>query len=221
MRIGLFGGTFNPFHCGHLQAALEIKKAFSLDNIQIIPSAIPPHKDSTGLVGAIDRLEMIRQAVSDYPELTVSDIELKREGPSYTIDTVNHFKSEFSGEISLYLIMGLDAFVEIDTWKSYDDLLQIIPFIVMARPDPKWEDAAKQQQVLGKFLERQISKDYRYSSSRCGFFHTDMQPIYIVKANLLDISSSIIRELIKAGEPIRSLVPRNVETYIKSKGLYK
>jgi nicotinate-nucleotide adenylyltransferase len=221
MRIGLFGGTFNPFHCGHLKAALEIKKAFSLDKNYIIPSATPPHKNSIGLVGAVDRLEMIRQAVSDYPDLVVSDIELKREGPSYTIDTVNHFKSRFSGETRLYLIVGLDAFLEIDTWKSYNDLLRTIPFIVMARPDPKWGDVSNPQQVLERFLKRRISKDYTFSSSRSGYFHTEKQPIFIAKANLLDISSSIIRELIKAGGSIRSLVPRNVERYIKSKGLYR
>jgi nicotinate-nucleotide adenylyltransferase len=220
MRIGLFGGTFNPFHCGHLKAALEIKKTFALDKNYIIPSATPPHKNRIGLVGAVDRLEMIRQAVADYPDLVVSDIELTREGPSYTIDTVNHLISRFSGETGLYLIVGLDAFLEIDTWKSYKDLLQIIPFIVMARPDPRWEDVAKQQQVLGTFLRRKISKAYRFSTSRCGYFHTEKQPILISKADFLDISSSNIRELIKAGGSIRSLVPRNVESYIKSKGLY-
>jgi nicotinate-nucleotide adenylyltransferase len=206
MRIGLFGGT---------------KKAFSLDRTYIIPSAIPPHKNNLGLVKAADRLEMIRQAVSDHPDLVLSDIELKRSGPSYTIDTVIHFKSTFSEDTRLYLVVGLDAFLEIDTWKSYNDLLRIIPFIILARPDPKWKDASRQRQVLEKFLKRRISKGYNFSSSRFGFFHTDKQPIFISKVSLLDISSSAIRELIKTGESIQSLVPQNVERYIKSKGLYK
>jgi nicotinate-nucleotide adenylyltransferase len=220
MRIGLFGGTFNPIHLGHLRAALEVKKAFSLDRNYIIPSAIPPHKNNLGLVEAGDRLEMIRQAVSDHPDLVVSDIELKRSGPSYTIDTVNHFKSTFSEDSHLYLIVGLDAFLEIDTWKSYNDLLRIIPFIVMARPDPKWKDASSQRQVLEDFLKRRISKGYNFSSSRFGYFHADKQPIFISKVSLLDISSSAIRGLIKAGGSIQSLVPPKVESYIKSKGLY-
>jgi nicotinate-nucleotide adenylyltransferase len=220
MRIGLFGGTFNPIHLGHLRAALEVKKAFSLAENYIIPSAIPPHKNNLGLVEAGDRLEMIRQAVSEHPGLVVSDIELKRSGPSYTIDTVNHFKSTFSEDTRLYLIVGLDAFLEIDTWKSYNDLLRIIPFIVMARPDPKWKDASRQRQVLEEFLKRRISKGYNFSSSPFGYFHADKQPIFISKVSLLDISSSAIRELIKAGGSIQSLVPQKVESYIKSKGLY-
>jgi nicotinate-nucleotide adenylyltransferase len=216
MRIGLFGGTFNPIHLGHLRAALEVKKAFSLDSNYIIPSAIPPHKNNLGLVETGDRLEMIRQAVFEHPGLVVSDIELKRSGPSYTIDTVNHFKSTFSEDTRLYLIVGLDAF----TWKSYNDLLRIIPFIVMARPDPKWKDASRQRQVLEEFLKRRISKGYNFSSSPFGYFHADKQPIFISKVSLLDISSSAIRELIKAGGSIQSLVPQKVESYIKSKGLY-
>jgi nicotinate-nucleotide adenylyltransferase len=220
MRIGLFGGTFNPFHLGHLRAALEVKNAFSLDRNYIIPSAIPPHKNNLGLVEAGDRLEMIRQAVSDHPGLVVSDIELKRPGPSYTIDTVNHFKSKFSEGTYLYLIVGLDAFLEIDTWKSYNDLLQIIAFIVIARPDPKWKDASRQRQVLEEFLKLRLSKDYHFSASRFGYFHADKQPIFISKLRLLDISSSTIRKLVKAGESIQSLVPPKVESFIKSKGLY-
>ena len=220
MRIGLFGGTFNPFHLGHLKAALEVKKAFSLDQNYIIPSAIPPHKNNLGLVKAGDRREMIRQAVSNHPGLVVSDIELKRSGPSYTIDTVNHFKSTFSEGTRLYLIVGLDAFLEIDTWKSYHDLLRIIPFIVMERPDPKWKDSSRQRQVLEEFLKCRISKGYNFSSSRFGYFHADKQPIFISKLRLLDISSSAIRELIKAGGSIQSLVPPKVESFIKSKGLY-
>ena len=220
MRIGLFGGTFNPFHLGHLRAALEVKNAFSLDRNYIIPSAIPPHKNNLGLVEAGDRLEMIRQAVSDHPGLVVSDTELKRPGPSYTIDTVNHFKSKFSKDTCLYLIVGLDAFLEIDTWKSYNDLLQIIAIIVIERPDPKWKDASRQRQVLEEFLKFRISKGYHFSSSRFGYFHADKQPIFISKLRLLDISSSAIRKLVKAGESIQSLVPPKVESFIKSKGLY-
>ncbi len=220
MRIGLFGGTFNPIHLGHLRAALEVKKAFSLARNYIIPSAIPPHKNNLGLVETGDRLEMIRQAVFEHPGLVVSDIELKRSGPSYTLDTVNHFKSTFSEDTRLYLIVGLDAFLEIDTWKSYNDLLRIIPFIVLERPDPKWKDASRQRQVLEEFLKCRISKGYNYSPSRLGYFHTDKQPIFISKLSLLDISSSAIRELIKAGGSIQSLVPQKVESFIRSQGLY-
>jgi nicotinate-nucleotide adenylyltransferase len=220
MHIGIFGGTFNPIHLGHLRAAQEVKAAFALDTIYIIPSAIPPHKGNLDLVTANDRLEMIRRAVSDHPGLVVSDIELKRPGPSYTIDTVNHFISIFSQDTRLYLIMGLDAFVEIDTWKSYNDLLKRIPFIVMARPDAQWKEAGQAWQTLEKFLKRRISNSYVFSESRSGYFHANKKPIYISNLNLLDISSSAIRQFIKAGKSIRSLVPPAVASYIKSRGLY-
>lgn len=219
-RVGLFGGTFNPIHFGHLRAALEIKEAFSLDSIYIIPSAIPPHKNNLGLVKAVDRLEMIRLAVSDYPGFVVSDIEIKRSGPSYTIDTVDHFKSTFSEGNRLFLVMGVDAFLEIDTWKSYRALLRLIPIIVMARPRVKWNDVSRLQQVLEEFLKFRISKGYVFSVGRSCYSHAKNQPIYISNITLLDISSSTLRKLIKTQRSIQFLLPEKVENYIKSKGLY-
>jgi len=220
MRIGLFGGTFNPIHYGHLRAAKEVCEGFDLQTLYFIPSALPPHKDTQDVASAADRLEMTRIAVSGDPEFIPSDVELKRPGLSYTIDTVKYFKKSLNIKTDLFLVMGIDAFLEIDTWKSYADLLQIIPFIVIARPDPKWQDASRQRQVLEEFLKRRISGGYNFSSSRLGFFHADKQPIFISKLSLLDISSSTIRELIKAGRSIQSFVPPKVESYIKSKGLY-
>ena len=132
-RIGLFGGTFNPIHLGHIQVVREVKAGFGLNKILIIPSALPPHKEPDGVVDAEDRLEMIRLAFSDDPNFVISDVELKRSGPSYTIDTVRHFKSISPENTKFYLIMGLDAFLEIDSWRSYNDLFLLIPFIVMSR----------------------------------------------------------------------------------------
>ncbi len=219
-RIGLFGGTFNPIHLGHLRAALEVKEAFSLDKNYLIPSAIPPHKNTTGLVKVADRLTMIQLAVSDYSDFAVSDIELKRSGPSYTVDTVNYFKSILPKDTQLYLIVGLDAFLEIDTWKSYIKLFEIIPMIVMARPNTKHSDTARQWQILEKFLKSRISAGYVFSTSRSGYVHDEKQPIFVHNVTLLDISSSTIRKLIKGGRSIKFLVPEKVENYIKTKGLY-
>ena len=135
MRIGLFGGTFNPIHRGHLWAASEVIKRFNLDQFFLIPAALPPHKTPGAVANADDRLEMIHLAIADLSGLTVSDVELNRPGPSYTIDTVRHFKNTLANDSRIYLIMGLDAFLEIDTWKSYTELLEQIAFIVMARPN--------------------------------------------------------------------------------------
>ncbi len=113
MRFGLFGGTFNPIHLGHLRAALEVKEGFELEEIFLIPAALPPHKIPGEVVDAGDRLHMLNLALEDTAGLSVSDVELKRSGPSYSIDTVNHFKSALPEKSEIYLVMGLDAFLEI------------------------------------------------------------------------------------------------------------
>jgi nicotinate-nucleotide adenylyltransferase len=118
MKIGLFGGTFDPIHFGHLRSALEVREACGLERVVLIPAAVPPHKGWGAMAAAADRLQMIELAVAGAPGLAVSDVELRRAGPSYTIDTIRDFQGEIpGGEIAL--IVGLDAFLEIDTWKSF------------------------------------------------------------------------------------------------------
>jgi nicotinate-nucleotide adenylyltransferase len=134
MRLGLFGGTFDPIHIGHLRAALEVKQGFGLDRIVFIPAALPPHKKGDQVADAADRLKMVELGVSGYSGFSVSDAELQRSGPSYSIDTINHFKKSSEPDSEILFISGLDAFLEIDTWKSYRDLLRQIAFIVIARP---------------------------------------------------------------------------------------
>ena len=126
-KIGILGGTFDPIHLGHLRAAVEIQEGFGLDAIYLIPAAIPPHKQRSDIAAPADRLEMVRRATQGLPELRVSDVELKRQGPSYTIDTICAFRDMQSENVGTYLIVGIDAFLEIDTWKSYQDLLHIVP----------------------------------------------------------------------------------------------
>ncbi len=220
MRIGLFGGTFDPIHHGHLRAALEVKEGFALDKIYLIPAAIPPHKASGGIAGAKDRLEMIRLAVSGYSDFTVSDIELKRSGPSYTIDTVNHFKSILPEDTRLYLIVGLDAFLEIDTWKSYNDLFLLVSFIVMARPGAGYSSGITKWKTYEDYIKSRISHGYEFSVTQSCYVHEEKQPVFIFDVSLLDISSTKIRELVKKGSSIKFLVPEKVEDFIKTKGLY-
>ncbi|UCE56223.1 MAG: nicotinate (nicotinamide) nucleotide adenylyltransferase [Desulfobacterales bacterium] len=220
MRIGLFGGTFNPIHLGHLRATIEVKEGFNLDKIFLIPAALPPHKMPGSLINADDRLEMINMAISGLTGISVSDVELNRSGPSYTIDTVHHFKRSFSKDTQIYLIMGLDAFLEIDTWKSYEELLEQIAFIVIARPNQGYPDARLGWKILDDYLKANISEDYDFSESRSCYDLADSQPIHIFDVTALDISSSKIRELVNKGRSIEFLVPRRVVEFIKSKGLY-
>ncbi|MBW2411821.1 MAG: nicotinate-nicotinamide nucleotide adenylyltransferase, partial [Deltaproteobacteria bacterium] len=104
MRIGLFGATFDPIHIGHLRAALEVKQGFGLDQIVIIPAAVPPHKKGHPVTDATDRLKMVELAVSGYSGFSVSDIELQRAGPSYSIDTINHFKTASDKDSEIFFI---------------------------------------------------------------------------------------------------------------------
>lgn len=219
-RIGLFGGTFNPIHRGHLQAADEVQKRFPLDQIYFIPSATPPHKEPDVLAGAADRLAMIRLAIADYPLFRASDVEVSRPGPSFTIDTVCYYKSNLPEETELYLIMGVDAFLEIHTWKSYVNLLKLISFIVMSRPCVEFIKSPHGWKILEDYLYRQISDTYRFSVERSRYDHPDNPPLYRMDIGLMDISSSQIRRCIKAGRPVDGQVPPAVDAYIKTKGLY-
>ena len=218
-KIGLFGGTFNPVHLGHLRAAVEVKEGFELDDIFLIPAALPPHKTSGTLAAAADRLKMLDLAIEHVSGFNVSDVELKRSGPSYTIDTVLHFKHSLPVDSRIYLIMGLDAFLEIDTWKSYEGLLAQIPLIVIPRPmaDNRYSIVEK---VMADYIKTRISAEYEFSESRSCFLRTEKPPIFIHAIKALDISSTIIRDLIKKGRAVEDLVPLKVAQFIKSEGLY-
>jgi nicotinate-nucleotide adenylyltransferase len=220
-KIGLFGGTFNPIHYGHLRSAAEIKEAFGLDKICFIPAAIPPHKKSEEVENAKHRLKMIRIAISRNPDFGVSDIELKRTGPSYTIDTINYFLTSLKNISELFFIIGSDAFLELNTWKSYKALLRLISFIIMARPDTYFNEKNKKTTQIGQFLSAKISTNYIYSEKDAYFKHNEMPSIHIYYVTALDISSTKIRQMVRSGRSVQYLLPDSVEKYIKSKGLYK
>lgn len=218
-KIGLFGGTFNPVHLGHLRAAVEVQQGFGLDAVYLVPSAAPPHKTMEDLAPAEDRLDMVREAIDGHHGLRVSDIELKRSGPSYTIDTVCAFRKTLPDSVWLYLIMGIDAFQEIPTWKSYKDLLHLAPVIVIDRPgieSPFSEGRLAVQAVL----ESKELEGYECSQDSSCYRHCEKQPIFVFNVTPLDISATRIREMIRKGEPIDFLVSDPVKQYIADKGLY-
>jgi nicotinate-nucleotide adenylyltransferase len=220
MKIGLFGGTFDPIHFGHLQAALEVKEGFGLTQVFLIPAAMPPHKAREGVAPAADRLHMIELAVEDEPGLTASDVEIRREGPSYTIDTVWHFRRELSQTAEIFLIMGLDAFLEIDTWKAFHELLSLVSVIVISRPDADGLISDRGAKTLEDFIRSRISADLTVSGSPVGFSSPGIRGVRLFPVTALDISSSRIRDLVRTGRSIRFLVPAAVRECIQTKGLY-
>ena len=220
MKIGLFGGTFNPVHLGHLRAAVEARQGFELDEIFLIPAALPPHKLPGEVAAAVDRLNMLNLALGADSGLKVSNVELNRSGPSYTIDTVEHFKLTLPAESRLFLIMGLDAFLEIDTWKSYRKLLAQIPLIVINRPNAGDRMSGVPWKVMDDYISTKLSADYSYSASRSAYLASGQQPIYVFEVTALDISSTRIRLAISKDQSINYLVPPKVAEYIRTKGIY-
>src|SRR5215472_8741776 len=133
MRIALFGGSFNPIHLGHLRAAEEDREAMGLDLIYFVPAASPPHKPPVGLAPAEHRLEMVRLATKGNRYFMVSDVELRRGGSSFTIDTVRYFRTATHVQPELFLIMGGDQFGELDTWREADEITSLCNIVVHTR----------------------------------------------------------------------------------------
>jgi nicotinate-nucleotide adenylyltransferase len=220
MRIGLFGGTFNPIHYGHLRAAKEVCEGFDLENLYFIPSALPPHKDIQEVASVGDRLEMTRLAIAGNPEFILSDVELKRPGLSYTIDTVKHFKDSLNTDVDLFLVMGADAFFEIDTWKSFKQLFRMLPMIIMTRPLPDDRPRNLDWGNMTGFIQKKIFDAYQFSAKDSCYRHDRRHPVYRFNISMLDISGTKIRQLVRQDQSIRFLVPESVENYIYERGIY-
>lgn len=217
-RTALFGGTFNPVHLGHLRVAEEVREGFGLDKVYFIPAAKPPHKSNRRLAPAADRYEMLLQAVRSNPAFAVSDAELQRSGRSYTIDTVEQFRARLPVDSRCWLVMGMDAFAEIETWKSYQELFERIEVIVISRPaDGGQEDFTS---VLSGTISDRISRRYRFEPENRRFVHPEKHAIYPFAVTPIDVSASRIRSLSQAGASIKYLVPESVEDYIHEKRLY-
>lgn len=220
LRLGLFGGTFNPIHIGHQKAALEVLTQFDLNRIYFIPSALPPHKSRRALATAADRYEMVRLAIADQPLFSVSDAELQRPGPSYTIDTIEHFKAQMTAEGRIYFILGIDAFLEINAWKSFYGLLKQSAFIVMSRPQGG-ADSHRLESAVASFTRQHICADYQWDRSRSALVHPHYQPIHLAHVKPVDIASSRIRRMLREGKNVAPWISPAVAQYINQKDLYQ
>ena len=214
-RIGIFGGTFNPIHQGHVHAAEIIKRRFSLNSLFLVPVYIPPHKTIGKVEAASHRLKMVELAFKDKPDIFPSSLEIEAQGTSYSIKTLNKFHELFP-EARIFFVLGIDAFLDIETWKDYNQVLEKCLFIVMNRPGYSLESA---KQVLGGRYESRIhflDKDENLDEDR--FNGTS---IFLVSIDALDVSSTEIREKIKKNESLKGLVPGEVESYIHKHQLYR
>jgi nicotinate-nucleotide adenylyltransferase len=212
MNIGLMGGTFNPVHSAHLRIAEEARVLCGLDRVLFIPAADPPHKPLAGEVSFAARCEMVRLAIAGYPAFELSDIEGRREGKSYSIDTIGYFHRKQPDDRLLFII-GSDSFFEIGLWHRYAEIFRLCSLIVVERPGRPVEDP------LGA-LPVAIRGEFSYTDTPGRLQHASGQLVYILKGRPLDISSTGIRSRLAAGIPITGLVPSAVEAYIRNKRIY-
>lgn len=212
MKIGLFGGTFNPVHLGHLRAAEEIREKFGIEKTIFIPAHVPPHKKDA-IVPAQHRFEMVRTALADNPCFAVSDIELQRQGNSYSFDTIGHFSREYGPQAELFFIMGIDAFREIHTWKHYPEFFSFCNFIVMSRPG-RYEPEPE------KNVPSDFAGMFTFNSDGRFYEHGSGHRIYFCRISLLDISSTGVRQAVREGRSVKYLVPDSVAGYILKHNLY-
>jgi nicotinate-nucleotide adenylyltransferase len=217
-RIGLFGGTFNPIHMGHLRGAEEIREAFGLQQVIFIPAAIPPHKVTEEVIEAKHRLEMVRLATANNPFFSTTDIELSRPEKSYSIDTIRYFRERHPD--IFFFILGRDAFVEIETWKEFQHLFSLCNFIVMTRPGFQKTLSTSVRVDSDSPLPEALVPVFRYDQEIKGWIHTSGHTLHFKDITVLDISSTKVRELIERGESVRYLIPGEVEAYIQKNRLY-
>ena len=220
VRVGLFGGTFNPIHRGHTQVAKDVLQKYRLTSICFLPSALPPHKTRGDLATVEDRYEMTRIALADEPAFKVSDVEIQRSGPSYTVDTLKYFRNHGPGGPELFFIVGLDAFLEIHTWDRFEQLFDLAAFIVMARPQVR-KAAASWQMSVAEFVRERINAGYKLCEKAESLIHLQKRPIYLAMVTPMPISSSRIRAMIRQGLSVRRWVDPAVAAYIEGKGLYR
>ncbi|MFP3868772.1 MAG: nicotinate-nucleotide adenylyltransferase [Desulfobacteraceae bacterium] len=214
MRLGLFGGTFNPIHQGHLRSAEEILESLTLDRLWFIPAAQPPHKDSGAVTPFATRLTMTRLAVAEHPTFEVSDIEGQRPGRSYSIETIRQVRQSFGAGAEIFFILGLDAILEINTWKDYRQLFTLCHFVVLDRP-------GSERRQLASVLQQEVHPQFRYQKEQDAFLHPSGYQVFFRYTTLLDISSTQIRRLAGQGKSIRYLLPEAVRRYILLNKLYQ
>lgn len=208
-RVGIFGGTFDPVHIGHLRSALEVTELMGLDELRLLPNARPPHRD-TPQVDAQARLAMVQNAVSGVECLSVDARELGRDKPSYTIDSLESIRAELGGDDQLFLVLGWDAFCGLPGWHRWEELLQHCHILVLQRPDADVEPPDE----LRNLLAARSQSDPTAMSGPAGH-------ISFVWQTPLAVSATQIRQLLASGKSVRFLVPDAVLAYIEAHDLYR
>jgi nicotinate-nucleotide adenylyltransferase len=198
MKIGVFGGTFDPVHRAHIAAAAAARDALKLDKVLLVPAGQPMSRSELPIASAEDRVAMLRLAVKGKPGLEVSTIEIERSGPTYTVDSITQMrKSALNDEI--YFILGCDSLDQLPGWKEPERLVSLCRLVVVPRPGCRTPDLKKLEEILPGISQK----------------------VTLLKEPFLDVSATEIREKAGKAESINDLVPAPVADYIKKHGLYK
>lgn len=207
MRLGLFGGTFDPPHSGHLIVAQDALHALRLDRVVFVPAAVPPHKRRREITDAAVRLEMVRAAITGDPRFVADDVELRREGPSYTVDTLRAYRAQ-RPDAAIFLLLGADQYADFDTWREPQAIRDLATLAVLSRSGV--------DNVEGEAATARPGHEAGTSGPRV----SGGQGVVRVAVTRIDLSSTDIRRRVSAGEPIRYLVPDAVERLIRERALY-
>lgn len=206
--MGVFGGTFDPVHYGHLRSAFEVLQALNFDEVRLMPCGTPPHRSSTVAPDAL-RLAMVRAATEGQAGFVVDDRELSRDGPSYSVDTLSALRREFP-QRPIALIIGMDAFLGLPKWHRWQEILRLAHIVVAHRPGWRAPDIGPLGELLADRGTHRIGDLHRAKSGH----------IYILDVTQLEISSTEIRELVAAGRDPRFLMPDAVRDIIQQSGCY-
>ncbi|MFO0689418.1 MAG: nicotinate-nucleotide adenylyltransferase [Myxococcota bacterium] len=216
-RIGLFGGTFNPIHLGHLRAAEEVREALGLAGIAFVPSNVPPHKrerDGDPIAPAAQRVAWVEGAIAGHEAFRVDRVELDREGPSYLVDTLEAVRARNPGGPPPVFIVGEDAFAEMGEWRAPLRLFALADFAVMTRPPGRLDDLAERIPAL-------VRDEFAFEDhGRVARHRSAGTRIDLVAITALDVSSSQIRRACREGRSIRWLVPEAIREAIERSRCY-
>lgn len=207
--VGLFGGTFDPIHYGHLRMALEFQQRLGFSEMRLLPCHLPPHREAPGRSSA-DRAAMARLAVTECPQLSVDERELQRDRPSYTVDTLAELRAEWGAQVSLCWCVGMDSLVTLNQWHRWRELLDYGHLVVAGRPG--W--CPPQQGEVAQWL-RQHQQDV------AALRQTPQGSVALVEQTMLDISATAVRNMLAAGESTQFLLPESVRHYIEQHHLFR
>jgi nicotinate-nucleotide adenylyltransferase len=212
MRLGILGGTFNPIHFGHLRIAEEVRQEFGLERVLFMPAATPPHKPLAGELPYAERAAMVALAIEGNEAFALCDVEGRRGGTSWLIDTLRQLKEQFPAD-DLHFIMGSDSFADISQWRDSTEYLDFTSIVVVERPGITTE------QLLSS-LPEEVTIHCTWFPGERRLLHSSGNAVHFFRGTLLEISSSAIRRLVGAGRSISYLVPDGVARFIHEKRLY-